>query len=150
MKEDVITLTAPSRPEMEITVSEIASAIAKSMNLSEEQIDEIKMAVIETCLNSFEHSRSEENVVTVSFIPERDRLKITIKDKGIGFNPLEKHSPDIKKIISGEEKRHRGWGLKIIKSLMDEVYIDSDKDGTTVTLIKKKRENKNSGKEEKL
>jgi len=150
MKKNVIKLTAPNRPEMEITVSEIASAIAKNMNLSDEQVDEIKMAVIETCLNSFEHSRSEDKSVTISFIPEKDGLKIKIKDKGVGFNPSEKSSPDIDKIMSGEETRHRGWGLKIIRSLMDEVYIESGKNGTTVTLIKKKKDNKNSVKEDKI
>jgi serine/threonine-protein kinase RsbW len=137
IKTNEITLTAPNLPDMEIMISDIASSVASNLRLSQNEIDEIKLAVIEACLNSFEHSRSSDNKVTVRFYPEKDSLKIVIEDNGIGFNPGEIEAPDIKKIISGEEKRHRGWGLKIIKSFMDEVKIDSDKSGTKLTLIKR-------------
>lgn len=137
--ENEIVLTAPNVPEMELVVSEVASSIAASAKLTNEQVDEIKMAVIEVCLNSFEHSKSADNHIIVKFAPQIDGLKIIITDKGIGFDPSKVNAPDIRKIISGEEKRHRGWGLKIVRSLMDDVKIDSDNNGTTITLFKKKK-----------
>jgi anti-sigma regulatory factor (Ser/Thr protein kinase) len=136
--ENEIVLTAPNVPEMELVVSEVASSIAASSRLTNEQAEEIKMAVIEVCLNSFEHSKSTEKYIIVKFIPQDDGLKITIQDKGIGFDPSIVTAPDIRKIISGEEKRHRGWGLKIVRSLMDEVKIDSNAEGTIITLFKRK------------
>ncbi len=138
MSSNEITLTAPNTPEMEVMISNIASSIAKSINLSAEQIDEIKLAVIEACLNSFEHSKSPDKSVTVKFTPEKDQLKIEIQDRGIGFNPSKVQAPDLKRIINGKEKRHRGWGLQIIRSFMDEVKIESDEHGTKLVLIKKK------------
>lgn len=137
--ENEIVLTAPNVPEIELVVSEVASSIAASAKLTNEQADEIKMAVIEVCLNSFEHSKSSEKNIVVKFIPQDDGLKITIQDKGIGFDPSTVNAPDIQKIISGEEKRHRGWGLKIVRSLMDEVKIDSNNEGTIITLFKRKK-----------
>lgn len=137
--DNEIILTAPNMPEMELMVSEIASSIAASAKLTNDQVDEIKMAVIEVCLNSFEHSKSNDKYVIVKFLPLEDGLRITIQDKGVGFDPLKVKAPDLKKIISGEEKRHRGWGLKIVNSLMDEVKIDSGIDGTIITLFKKKK-----------
>lgn len=137
--DNEIILTAPNIPEMELMVSEIASSIAASAKLTHDQVDEIKMAVIEVCLNSFEHSKSNDKYVIVKFLPLEDGLRITIQDKGVGFDPLKVKAPDLNKIISGEEKRHRGWGLKIVNSLMDEVKIDSGIDGTIITLFKKKK-----------
>lgn len=137
--ENEIILTAPNIPEMELMVSEIASSIAESAKLTSEQADEIKMAVIEVCLNSFEHSKSEDKYVVIKFLPLDDGLKITIQDKGKGFDPSKVKAPELRKIISGEEKRHRGWGLKIVNSLMDEVKIASGNEGTIITLFKKKK-----------
>lgn len=147
MTNNEITLTAPNQPDMELLISNIASSIAKTLKLNAQEIDEIKLAVIEACLNSFEHSKSPENSVTVRFYPYDDHLKIVIQDQGIGFNPENVSAPNINKIISGEEKRHRGWGLKLIRNFMDEVKIESDKKGTSLTLIKKI--SKRSGKKER-
>jgi serine/threonine-protein kinase RsbW len=135
-KNNEIVLTAPNKPDFEVIISNIASSIAKTLKLTDDQIEEIKLAVIEACLNSFEHSKSPDNSVVVKFYPEKDHLKIVIEDKGVGFNPSEIKAPDIKKIITGEESRHRGWGLKIIKSFMDDVKIESSKSGTRMTLVK--------------
>ena len=72
MNSNEITLTAPNKPEIELLISDIASSIAESIDLSPAQIDEIKLAVIEACLNSFEHSKSSDKSVTVRFFPEKD------------------------------------------------------------------------------
>ena len=51
--------------------------------------------------------------------------------------PENVEEPDIsKKMKPGVRKR--GWGLKLMKGLMDSVEIHSDKNGTTVTMVKNK------------
>ena len=32
----------------------------------------------------------------------------------------------------------RGWGLEIIREMMDDVDIESDDEGTTITMLKKR------------
>ena len=64
-------------------------------------------------------------------------MRIEIEDQGIGFNPSDIKAPDLARIIEGKEKRHRGWGLQIIKTFMDEVRIESGDQGTKLILIKK-------------
>ena len=32
----------------------------------------------------------------------------------------------------------RGWGLEIIREMMDEVDVDSGDEGTTITMLKKR------------
>lgn len=134
-----VTLALPMVPEMEIEASKTATAIAESMRMSPDRIDEVRMAVVEACINALEHSRSSEKEVFVTFevLGERDpeKLRITVKDTGVGFSPEAIEEPDIRKKIRGEGPR-RGWGLKIIRGLMDEVEILSGTEGTTVVMSK--------------
>jgi anti-sigma regulatory factor (Ser/Thr protein kinase) len=38
-----------------------------------------------------------------------------------------------------KQERKRGWGVMLIKELMDSVDYESSNDGTTLTMIKKKK-----------
>ena len=33
-------------------------------------------------------------------------------------------------------QRHRGWGLQLMRELVDDVDVQSDSNGTTITLVK--------------
>jgi serine/threonine-protein kinase RsbW len=133
-----VTLALPMVPEMEIEASKTATAIAESIRMSPDRIDEVRMAVVEACINALEHSRSSDQEVFVTFQvlgdPDPEKLRIMVKDHGIGFSPGVPEEPTIGGKIKGPQKR--GWGLKIIHGLMDEVEIQSGVDGTTVVMSK--------------
>lgn len=133
-----VTLTLPMLPDMEIAASKTATALAEFMEMSSDKIDEVRMAVVEACINSFEHSRAEDQKVEIQFAilgnDEPERLQITIKDSGVGFAPSKLEKPRIEEKLKAARKR--GWGLTIIKGLMDEVDIDSGPRGTTVVMSK--------------
>jgi len=94
------------------------------------------MALIEACINAFEHGKSEDNNVYIRFILQEEALIIEIKDKGKGFDSTKVEVPDIEKKL--HSKRKRGWGLQLMRELMYDVVIDSGKDGTTITMTKKR------------
>ena len=48
---------------MELAATQTSEVVAKHMGLSQDQSDEIKMALIEACINAFEHSKTEEGQV---------------------------------------------------------------------------------------
>jgi serine/threonine-protein kinase RsbW len=133
-----IKLTLPMAPDMEIEASETATAMARAMEMSADKIDEIRMAVVEACINALEHSRSSERHVHLTFQmvgrPVAETLRITVEDHGIGFDPDGVREPIIEEKISAQRKR--GWGLKIIRGLMDDVEISSGVDGTTLVMSK--------------
>ncbi|HSN85208.1 MAG TPA: ATP-binding protein [Thermoanaerobaculia bacterium] len=133
-----ITLALPLIPDMEIEASKTATAIAESMAMSPDRIDEVRMAVVEACINAFEHSHSSDREFYVTFevLGEKDpeKLRITVRDTGVGFAPGEVAEPVIAQKLKSHSKR--GWGLKIIRGLMDEVEIRSGEDGTTVVMSK--------------
>ena len=131
-----VTLNIPIHPNMELVAAHTASIIAEIMNFEETHIDEIQLAIIETCINAFEHSNSEDSKVTVTYVLTDDELKLKITDHGVGFGAEQI------KLLTGEARaramQKRGWGLEIIREMMDEVEIDSGDDGTTITMLKKR------------
>lgn len=132
----LIDLTIPMLPEMELAATKTAEAVAGFMGLSEDKLDEIKLALIEACINAFEHSQSKEQRVTINFALGDDALTIQISDRGQGFNPDVARQNVIDRRARGESKR--GWGLKLMSELMDEVDIRSDENGTLITMVKKR------------
>ena len=133
-----VTLTLPMLPDMEIAASKTATAMAEFMQMNSDSIDEIRMAVVEACINSFEHSGADDRKVYIRFAilggEEPQKLQITIRDTGTGFRPGDVAEPSIEEKLKADSKR--GWGLKIIRGLMDEVDIQSDADGTIIVMSK--------------
>ena len=60
-----VRLTLPMIPNMELTASKTACAMGEQIGLSPDKIDEVQMAVVEACINAFEHSGSSEREVHV-------------------------------------------------------------------------------------
>ena len=131
----VVELKLPVLPDMELSATKTAEIVAKHMELSEEKSAEISMALIEACINAFEHSESNKQI-EIHFRIKGDELEIQVTDKGKGFDKSKVKIPKIEEKIGSDHKR--GWGLKLIKELMDTVEFESSSEGTTVTMTKKK------------
>ena len=87
-----VTLTLPMLPDMEIAATRTVTALAEFMEMSPDRVDEVRMAVLEACINAFEHSGSEDGKVSLTFsvlgagsVPEK--LEIRVRDFGRGFKP---------------------------------------------------------------
>jgi len=135
-----VQLTLPMAPDMEIAASKTATAMAELMSMSPDKIDEVRMAVVEACINAIEHSRAEDRKVHLTFevlgdvASEPQTLRITVRDAGVGFAPDQVEEPSIEEKLTADRKR--GWGLKIIHGLMDRVEIDSSVSGTSIVMTK--------------
>ena len=136
MDRPKIELKLPIIANMELVAVQTAEVVARHMDLSEDKAAEISMALIEACINAFEHSQAQNNVF-IHFILEENSLVIKVIDQGIGFDKTKVEIPAIENKL-GTEERKRGWGLQLIQELMDSVEFESSKDGTTVTMTKNK------------
>lgn len=131
-----VDLTIPMLPEMELAASKTAAAVAEFMGLEQDKVEEIRLALIEACLNAIEHSKSKDRKVYINFVIHEDELEITIQDFGAGFNVEE-----IRKKIAERAPRtlvKRGWGLQIMEGLMDRVEVKSSSKGTLIRMIKRR------------
>ncbi len=133
-----VTLRLPMLPDMEIEAGKAATSMAEAIEMSPDKVDEVRMAVVEACINAFEHSEAanREVLLNVAVLSEgkTEKLCITVQDSGQGFEPDKLEPPSL-----GEElksRRKRGWGLTIIRGLMDEVEVRTSKAGTTVVMCK--------------
>lgn len=136
-----VSMTIPVAPEMEIVATAQAAALGEYIAMSRDKIDEVKLALVEACINAFEHAdcRDEQLHLTFRLGREpvgREWLEVEVLDKGKGFNHTAVEQPSMEKTFSNHRKR--GWGLQIIKSLMDDVNITSGEWGTRILMRKYK------------
>ena len=134
-KDPVVELKLPIIPDIELSATKTAEVISKHMNLSEEKSAEVSMALIESCINAFEHSKTKE--IFIHFIVEPDKLTVKVIDKGVGFDKSKVEIPNIENKLNSDERK-RGWRLQLVSELMDSVEYNSDESGTTVTMTKKR------------
>ena len=138
-KNPSVELKLPVLKNMELVATNTSEVVSKHMDLSKEKSAEISMALIEACINAFEHSETKEDIY-IHFIISDENLTIKVIDKGVGFDSSAIKLPNIEDKV-GTQERKRGWGLMLIKELMDSVDFESDHTGTTLTMVKKKTDN---------
>ncbi len=129
--DNKIELHIPSVMGYEKIAMETAASTAKRMGFSEDRIEDLKTAVAEACLNAIEHGNKMDTStkVGITLTMEESRLQVAVKDEGKGVG--ETSSPSIASKIEGKDKT-RGWGIFLIKSLVNEVKFEVSPEGGNV------------------
>jgi len=132
-----ICVTIHSRLKELTKIEKISGKIAAKMSLSEDQHDNLSIAVTEAVGNAIVHGNKKDpkKKVYITFQIDKDEIKVSVRDEGEGFNPDELSDPlDPKNIL-----KDSGRGIFILKSLMDDVYFTFSPKGTTIHFILKKK-----------
>ena len=129
---DRIRLILPTKPEYVSLARLTIASVANNMGFSIGDVEDLKVAVSEACTNALNHSMNPDSTYDLIYIVEENKkLSFTVTDRGVGFEPETVVEPDL------NGKKVNGFGLFIIKSLMDRVDIVSEKGaGTSITMIK--------------
>jgi anti-sigma regulatory factor (Ser/Thr protein kinase) len=90
---------------------------------------------VEACINASEHSLSPDRKIYQRFRVESDKLVITISSRGVVPSNLNGNGPQTAGNANAAEQR-RGWGLKLIQTLMDEVEFERVDEGTSLRMTK--------------
>ena len=101
-------------------------------------LNQIDLAVEEIFVNIAHYSGAAEAEICADYHISGDgsgTLKVSFKDKGKPFNPLEREDPDL--TLSAEERRIGGLGIFLTKKFMDSVEYEFT-DGMNVLMISKK------------
>ena len=129
-----LEIELPKVPEIELVAIEGLERMGKHLGIPEDKIGEARLVVTEAIINALEHTGDANPSVNVEFEMTKEKLIILVADSGKGFNPDEVEEPDIKKKI--EDRNKRGWGLKLMKSMSDDLIIESKPSGTKISIIK--------------
>jgi serine/threonine-protein kinase RsbW len=138
--ENEFVLILPMGDDNEMLAASAIEQVARRLNFTPEAINQIKTAVVEACINASEHSLSPDRKIYQRFEVESDRLVITISSRGILpadiAGQIQRNEESTAPTESGKGDDRRGWGLKLIQTLMDEVEFERVDEGTSLRMIK--------------
>lgn len=126
-------LVVESRVEEIACARQWLSGHARAAGVPERQIQELGLVISEACANVIKHAYrgQPDHLIRLQLDIDESKIVLSIRDRGAKFD-LDAYTPP-----NLDEPREGGYGIFIIRSLMDEVRYDtSSNDGTTLTLVK--------------
>jgi anti-sigma regulatory factor (Ser/Thr protein kinase) len=125
-----------SAPGNERLAMERVADIILAAGLPKKQLDRLKTAVAEATMNAMEHGNQYDpgKPVQLKVFVEETAVRVTITDKGSGAPLKPAVSPDLEAKLAGEQSP-RGWGLFLIKNMVDEINIHQDEQHHTIELV---------------
>lgn len=115
-----VVLTLPSSPEYIVLARLLASRIGQLAGFSDEDVYDLKLAVTEAATNVVRHAAVESFDVEYRMVS--GTVYVTVTDFGGGLA-----TERLTKLPDGQG----GFGLSVIRSLVDEVALDAPPGGGT-------------------
>jgi serine/threonine-protein kinase RsbW len=116
-----IEIRIPSELGYEKVAMEAAATVARQMGFSPDRVQDLKTAVSEACLNAIEHGNQLDvrTRVLVVLTVQPSGLEVNVADSGKELIPIRPPQ-------AGREEDYRGWGMFLIRNLVDEVEVQSE------------------------
>jgi serine/threonine-protein kinase RsbW len=130
-------LSVSSEPGNERLAMERVAAVVKELGLSEQRLERLKTAVAEATMNAMEHGNryGPEVPVDIEVLCSGADLSVRINNHGgIRDRAPDKEVPDLEAKLEGLQTP-RGWGLFLIRNMVDEIHITSDEVHHTIGLV---------------
>ena len=135
-RSDEYEMVIPMGQDTELIAAHTLEQIARRVNFRPEAINQIKTALVEACINAAEHSLSPDRKIYQRFRVEADKLIVTVASRGVVPASLTNQNGEGVEQEKPDAKSRRGWGLKLIRTLMDEVEFERVDDGTQIRMVK--------------
>jgi len=125
-----VVLHLPVIPNVELVAAKAVETVGAALGMPASRVEAASVATVEACLNAMEHGGGGMVVrLSSENSAGRPRLVIEVEDHGAGFDPDGAPQQSPSRVLGCASKR--GWGLTLIRELMDEVQIRSEP-GTTL------------------
>jgi anti-sigma regulatory factor (Ser/Thr protein kinase) len=110
--------------------------LADKLSLPASRLEQLKTAVAEATMNAMEHGNRYDPDLPVKISVRRSEQAVAVEiiDHGGDKEIPESTHPDISAKLAGEQSP-RGWGLFLIKNMVDEMIVSSNENEHTVQLI---------------
>lgn len=99
----------------------------------EDETHRLGLALSEACTNVIKHAYggAAGNAIDLELDADAERLVVRIRDTGKPFDPASYTPPDLSRV------HESGYGVHLMRSIMDEVrYAPSPGGGTTLTMVR--------------
>ena len=125
-----------SEPGNERGAMERVAESLQDVDLSQPRVDRLKTAVAEAAMNAMEHGNGyrAELPVAIQVSASDSAVAVRITDRGGGQSTPDAETPDLEAKLAGEQMP-RGWGVYLIKNMVDEMQVSDDGSRHTVELI---------------
>ncbi len=132
----VAELTIPSQPGNEREAMEEVAKLCATMGLTADRFEKLKTAVAEATMNAMEHGNKyvAEVPVQIDVLKSETAVLVRISDQGGGRPAKKTELPDLEAKLAGLQSP-RGWGLFLIKNMVDEMNITENGTVHTVELV---------------
>ena len=146
--DNFLKLEVKAKLENVALVRVAISSFVSNLEITIDELMDIKTAVSEAVTNSIEHGYygildDNSSVIINAYLisDEEDLVKVEIIDMGIGIDDVELATTPM--YTSKPELEHAGMGFTIMETFMDSIEIDSNStNGTTINLLKKIKKKK--------
>jgi serine phosphatase RsbU (regulator of sigma subunit)/anti-sigma regulatory factor (Ser/Thr protein kinase) len=125
-----------SEPGNERLAMEKVSAVLEPIHIQDREMERMKTAVAEATMNAIEHGNhfKVDHPVNIKVCINEQKIAVRIRDDGAGQEIPEPELPNLEAKLRGEQTP-RGWGLFLIKSMVDEMNISVDDKHHTLELV---------------
>ena len=132
MAEEKYHLEIESDPNNLITVEEFVNYFCKDVNLPDEKLSNVLLAVTEATTNAIIHANKcdTNKKVTVDAAVENSKLRIRIKDEGEGFDPGNVPDPTEPENLLKDS----GRGIYLMRVYMDDLQLHRTPSGMELIL----------------
>jgi serine/threonine-protein kinase RsbW len=135
-------MVIPVGDDTELIAAHALEEIARRHKFPPATINQLKTALVEACINAAEHGLAPDRKIHQRFVISDDSVTITISNRGIRLADklAERDQAKAQPVITESPDTRRGWGLNLIRGLMDDVRVEPVDDGTRITMTKFLRE----------
>jgi serine/threonine-protein kinase RsbW len=136
-RQTLADFTLPSERGNERRAMEEVARAVSDLGLPEKTLERLKTAVAEATMNAMEHGNRYDPEVPVKIQVWRlkECLLVRIIDRGSGPPPSPNAEiPDLEAKLEGMQTP-RGWGLFLIKNMVDEMRVSGNPDHHTIELV---------------
>ncbi len=132
-QQSTIEIHIPSVLGYEKVAMNSAAAVAEIMRFHKDKVEDLKTAVAEACINAIEHGNrlKTSTVVLVTLKMCSKSLEVAVHDEGEGLEG-ELANPSIDAQVESNADT-RGWGVFLIRNLVDEVEFKRVPKGGNIT-----------------
>jgi serine/threonine-protein kinase RsbW len=135
-------MVIPVGEDTELIAAHALEEIARRHRFPPKSINQLKTALVEACINAAEHGLAPDRKIHQRFLVSDDKITMSISNRGLRLTDqlADRDQSQPQQIEAESPDTRRGWGLNLIRGLMDDVRVEPVDDGTRITMTKFLRE----------